>query len=104
MSSEHGSAEEVDDLFSPEAIAQRAAALGGDDSDIAAAANAYLAKTAVKVFSPKEQLDLIEEGAVDGVTASNLDRLDIEGTHYQQLEERFRYLDESESAATDLFL
>ena len=96
-----GSREEVDDLFSPEAIAQRAAALGEDNSDIAAAADAYLAKTAVKVFSPKEQMDLIEEGAVEGVTASNLDRLDIEGTHYQALEERYRHLDAS---AQDLFL
>lgn len=99
-----GTREEVEDLFSPDAIAQREAALGGDDSDIAAAANAYLAKTAVKVFSPKEQMDLIEEGAVEGVTAANLDRLDIEGTHYEALEERYRYLDASEDAAQDLFL
>ena len=104
LPSTDGSAEEVEDLFSPDAIAQREAALGGDDSDIAAAANAYLAKTAVKVFSPKEQMDLIEEGAVEGVTAANLDRLDIEGTHYEALEERYRYLDASEDAAQDLFL
>ena len=42
-------------------------------------------RTAMKVFSPSEQRDIINEG--DGtVTAANLDSLDIEGTHYVALE------------------
>lgn len=60
---------------------------GGDDMDISAAARAYLGqKTALKDFSPAEQRELIEEGEVEGVVASNLDRLDIAGTHYEALE------------------
>ncbi len=47
-------------------------------------AKAFL-KEGVKAFSPAEQAALIDEGS-DGVTASNLDRLDITGTHYEQLE------------------
>lgn len=43
------------------------------------------AKTAAKVFSPNEQGMIISEG--DGaVTARNLDRLDIAGTHYEALD------------------
>jgi 2'-5' RNA ligase len=71
---------------------------GGDqgirDSDIAAMARRFLdtgelpegsgpqAKVAAKVFSPAEQQELIQEGS-DGTRASNLDRLQLEGTHYQ---------------------
>jgi 2'-5' RNA ligase len=66
--------------------------VGGDqgigDSDIAAMARQFLAtgelpeKTAMKTFSPAEQQELIQEGS-DGTRASNLDRLQLEGTHYQ---------------------
>jgi 2'-5' RNA ligase len=69
---------------------------GGDqgirNSDIAAMARRFLdsgelpEKTAAKVFSPAEQMELISEGA-DGTRASNLDRLQLEGTHYQGDEE-----------------
>jgi hypothetical protein len=71
---------------------------GGDqgirDSDIAAMARQFLntgelpegsgpqVKVAAKVFSPAEQQELITEGS-DGTRASNLDRLQLEGTHYQ---------------------
>jgi 2'-5' RNA ligase len=67
---------------------------GGDqgirDSDIAAMARQFLqtgevpgqSKVAAKVFSPAEQVELIQEGSADGTRASNLDRLQLEGTHY----------------------
>jgi hypothetical protein len=54
------------------------------NSDIAAAARETLAKMAVKDFTPGEQATIINEG--QGVTAANLDRLDIAGTHYEPLE------------------
>lgn len=49
----------------------------------------------MKAFSPAEQAQLINEG--EGVTASNLDRLDISGTHYEALEAAL----ETESAEED---
>lgn len=55
--------------------------------DIAAAAQQFLAKTALKDFSPTEQAEIIAEGE-DGVTAANLNRLQIAGTHYEALEAR----------------
>ena len=57
----------------------------GDDMNIAAAARNYLlTSTAVKSFTYAEQQEIINEG--EGITASNLDRLRLEGTHYEQLE------------------
>jgi hypothetical protein len=55
-------------------------------SDIAGAAEAYLQKTAASAteFSLAEREALINESP--GVQASNTDRLDIEGTHYAELE------------------
>jgi hypothetical protein len=53
----------------------------GDLGDIAAAAKAHLAKTAVKDYSSAEQAAIINEGS-NGVRAANLDRLDIADTHY----------------------
>ncbi len=41
-------------------------------------------KVSMKTFSPAEQRAIIEEG--EHVVASNLDRLDISGTHYEALE------------------
>lgn len=55
-------------------------------SDIARAAQEYLAKTAASSFSRAEQDALIHESP--GVQASNTDRLDIAGTHYAELEAR----------------
>ena len=58
-----------------------------DNMDIAAAARNYLmTSTAVKAFTYAEQQEIINEG--EGVTASNLDRLQLEGTHYERLEEQ----------------
>lgn len=54
------------------------------NAEIAAMATAFL-KQGMKVFSPAEQQDLIEEGV--GVTAGNLDLLDLEGTHYNLMGE-----------------
>lgn len=70
---------------------------GPSDGDIAAQARAFLAggKTAMKSFTPAEQHELINEG--EGVTASNLDKLDIEGTHYEALEAALASEDEEES-------
>lgn len=60
----------------------------GDTSnaDIAQAAEAYLAKTAASSFTRAEQDALINESP--GVQASNTDRLDIEGTHYAEIQDR----------------
>jgi 2'-5' RNA ligase/predicted SprT family Zn-dependent metalloprotease len=58
---------------------------GDDDMDIAAAARNYLRTSeSVKSFTYAEQQEIINEG--EGVTASNLDRLQLAGTHYEQLE------------------
>jgi 2'-5' RNA ligase len=60
---------------------------GNDDMDIAAAARNFLmTSTAVKTFTYAEQQEIILEG--EGVTASNLDRLNLTGTHYEALEQQ----------------
>lgn len=64
-----------------------AAGRGVQDFDIAAGARAFLAKEAVKTFSAAEQSEIIDEGEEDGVGASNLDRLQIEGTFYASLDD-----------------
>lgn len=56
---------------------------GGSDNEMAAAAQQFLAKQALKTYTPAERKNIIDEG--EGVTASNLDRLDIRGTHYEAL-------------------
>jgi hypothetical protein len=83
--------ENVDSLWGIVEQFQRSAAHldpgpGGNsgENDIAAAAREYLQKSALKDFTPGEQAALINEG--EGVTAANLDRLSIEGTHYEALE------------------
>ena len=43
-------------------------------------------KTATKTFNRMEQQEIIDEGELEGVTAANLDGLDITGTHYEALE------------------
>ena len=58
-----------------------------DSADIAKAASDFL-KQSVKVFSRDEQQALINEG--EDVTAANLDRLQLEGTHYEALEAQLR--------------
>jgi hypothetical protein len=62
-----------------------AQASSGEFGDIAAAAKAHLAKTALKDFSSSEQVALINEGSSSGVRAANLDRLDIADTHYSMI-------------------
>jgi hypothetical protein len=57
----------------------------GDLGDVAAAARAHLAKTALKDYNPAEQAAIINEGS-NGVRAANLDRLDIADTHYALLD------------------
>lgn len=57
----------------------------GEVSDIAAAAKEHLAKTALRDYSPAEQASLINEGA--HASAKNLDRLQLEGTHYLEDED-----------------
>lgn len=59
----------------------------GDNTDIAEAASEYLRKAALKEFSPAEQQALINEGAEGHVGASNIDRLDITGTFYEDVHE-----------------
>jgi hypothetical protein len=53
------------------------------DSDIAKAAKAHLA-----ALSLAEQQELIKEGEAEDVRARNFDRLQLEGTHYVELEAR----------------
>lgn len=68
---------------------------GGHDSsngEIASLARETLAKMGLKAFTPEEQRMLIEEG--EGVTASNLDLLDLSGTHYEALEEALQLEEE----------
>lgn len=63
-----------------------------DDRSIAEAAQAHLAKTALKAFTPSEQAELISEGA--GVRARNFGDLNIEGTHYANLEQALAQYDD----------
>ena len=59
-------------------------AISVGDSDIAAAAQAYLRKQA-DVLPPEEADELIREGR--GQRARNLDLLDLKGTHYEDHDE-----------------
>ena len=63
-----------------------------ENSEIAMAAKAFLEggqealqRTAMAVFTPAQQQEMINEGQ-GGPGASNLDRLQIEGTHYESLD------------------
>lgn len=56
------------------------------DADIASAAAAHLAKTALKDFNALEQAELIGEGG-SSTRARNFGDLKIEGTHYEALDE-----------------
>jgi 8-oxo-dGTP pyrophosphatase MutT (NUDIX family) len=71
--------------------AQRQAASGGGASepgggDIAEAARQHLARTAMKDFSPIERRALISEGE-GGPRARNFGDLQIEGTHYAEIDD-----------------
>lgn len=70
---------------------------GPGDPDIARAAQAHLA---AKEFTFAERQELITEGA-GKARARNLDHLDIEGTHYAQLEEALRQVSDDPE---DVFL
>jgi 8-oxo-dGTP pyrophosphatase MutT (NUDIX family) len=52
----------------------------GDDAHLAALVTSQLIRLGTRVFTPAEQAGMISEG--EGVWASNLDRLDLTGTHY----------------------
>jgi len=56
------------------------------DSDIAKAAKQYLEKTSMKSFTSGEADQIIREGEQGDVRAANFDRLNLEGTHYAQVE------------------
>ncbi len=56
-----------------------------DDGEALSPTMGGLRKGAARDFTPAERRQLIQEGG--GVGASNLDRLQIEGTHYEHLEE-----------------
>jgi hypothetical protein len=79
-----GGVEDIVASFQQKAAHLNPEGSGGGDSEIASAAKEFLAKEAVKDFTPGEQATIINEG--QGVTAANLDRLDIAGTHYEPLE------------------
>lgn len=87
-----GAAQSVDDIVASfqatagaKALQSGGARAASDGMDIAAAAKAHLAKSALKDFTPAEQAQIINEG--EHVRAANLDRLDIAGTHYEPLEQ-----------------
>lgn len=63
-------------------LMQGAGSAQQDTQDIAAAAKAHLAKTALRDFSPAEQQQIIEEGAEEHLGSRNDDRLNIDGTFY----------------------
>lgn len=79
-----------------EGVGHATASSAADSGDIAAAAAAFLETGQVpdggiqaqagKRFSPAEQMQIINEGEGEGVTAGNLGLLDISGTHYEALE------------------
>ena len=50
-------------------------------------------RTAGAVFSRSEQQSIIDEG--EGTRASNLDRLDLTGTHYAPMDDIVRYNDDN---------
>lgn len=83
-----GSIEDIVAEFQRTAGAQAIQAGSGpmaqDKNDIASAAKAFLQKEGMAEFSPAQQQELINEG--ENVRAANLDRLQIEGTHYEALE------------------
>ena len=60
---------------------------GEGSGDIADAAKEFLAKEALKSFTPAEQSMIINEG--QDVRARNRDRMNITGTHYEDLEKTF---------------
>lgn len=80
----------------PGAAGSASTSAPSDNAEIAAAAKAHLAKTALKAFSPAEQAAIINEG--ENVTAANLDRLDLTGTHYIGLEEALTEAEEEDDA------
>lgn len=79
-----GSVSDIVAEFQRSAAAQQimAGSKTNDDSDIARAAEAHLAKVAA--FTAAERSELIDESP--GTQAGNTDRLDIAGTHYAELE------------------
>lgn len=96
-----GSAGSVADIVAAFQASQGAQTLqagpgAGDSSDIAAAAREFLAKTAMADFSPAEQQEIINEGSGGHVTAANLDRLQIEGTHYEALDRALAGIDDED--------
>ena len=54
-----------------------------ENADLAKHASEFLAKTALKAYTPAEQQALIEEGAREHLGASNTDMLNLTGTFYE---------------------
>ena len=86
---EHDEGESVVEQFQRSAAARSLSSSGGgqESSDVAQAAREFLAKEALKSFSPAEQSTIINEG--QDVRARNRDRMNITGTHYEDLEKTF---------------
>lgn len=78
-----------------EGTKDRRAAHAQENSEIAAMAK-RVAKMGMKAFSPAEQAQIIDEG--EGVTAANLDRLEIAGTHYEVLEAKLAEEEEGDAS------
>jgi len=73
------------------------------DKGIMAGAQAFLEKAALKHYSPAERQQIIAEGE-GGEQASNLDRLDLTGTHYEALEARRTQASRQPDAEDSLWL
>ena len=85
---EHDDGESVVEQFQRSAAARFLSPTAGEGSgDIADAAKEFLAKEALKSFTPAEQSMIINEG--QDVRARNRDRMNITGTHYEDLEKTF---------------
>lgn len=75
--------------------------VGSQDGELQGAAAQYLAqKQALKTYSPAERQQIIAEGE-GGEQASNLDRLDITGTHYEALEAASRKMNAGRAVPED---
>jgi hypothetical protein len=92
-----GSVEEIVANFQRSAAAQGLQG-GGDasNSEIAQKAMETLHKEGMANFNYVEQQELINEGK--GTRASNLDRLDLTGTHYSALEEALAKNDDDDDS------
>ena len=54
-------------------------------------------------FTPSEQEEMVKEGELEGVRASNYGMLRLDGSMYEELERQLQVDEQSQSSAYDLF-